>query len=283
MNFSFDFSALGRRLHLLPPAPGAASPAPGPSTAVITAPLPAQAAPAPPLVTMVPIPDPPAGSVPHAPSGGGLRLSEAYTGLIKRFEGIKGEVPGKPGRWTWYYDSVGVPTLGYGHALHHPVTGVILKKAIHGAATADLANQAMVKYYGSTDISMDQVMALKARDMQNYADDAALHIRTDTIQREFDMLVDFAYNVGEHALETSTLLRLHNAGNVVEGPLDAVTLAANSRSKRAPRTISDAFCVWSNADHVWNLGVFHRRHCEAMIYFGMDYNAAYAKAWAFKG
>ena len=271
MNFGFNLSFrpaedLLRRLKVLPPEPQPPAPPPPSPVAPATASISVMAAPAPAL----------------APSGG-LRLSLPYAGLLGRMEGIKGAVPGKIGRWTWYFDSVGVPTLGYGHALHHPVTGEILKRAIHGAATSDLANQAMVKYYGSTDIDMAQVLALKTMDMQNYADAAALHIRTSTKQDEFDMLVDFAYNVGEHSLETSTLLRLHNAGGCPIGPLDPATMAANSRGKVAIHTISDAFTAWSNADHAWSLGVFHRRCVEVFVYSGMDYNAAYDKAFAYHG
>ena len=243
---------------------------------------------APAVVTVPPVPPPPVlvtpSSAPLAPSGG-LTLSSAYAGLLSKLESIKGGVPGKPGRWTWYFDSVGVPTLGYGHVLHHPdpAIGGILSREKYGAKVGDLANQAMVKYYGSTDISMDQVLALKSRDMQNYADAAALHIRTDTLMREFDMLVDFAYNVGEHSLETSTLLRLHNAGNTPVGSLDPKTLAENSRAKAPIHTISDAFCAWSSAGGVWTLGVFHRRCCEALIYAGSGYDEAYQMAWSFHG
>jgi GH24 family phage-related lysozyme (muramidase) len=212
----------------------------------------------------------------------GLTLSSDYVGLLNKLEGLSGAVKGKPGIFTWFFDNVGVATLGYGHVLHHPVNGGQITKKLYGDACTSLANQAMMKYYGETEITLQQVLDLKKQDMQNYANNAIPHIRADTIQCQFDMLVDFAYNVGEHSLETSTLLRLHDAGDCPIGVLDPATLCANSKSKAPITTIGGAFCAWSNSGGAWTLGVFHRRLCEVLVYSGMDYSKAYTTAWLFR-
>lgn len=70
-----------------------------------------------------------------------------------------------------------------------------------------------------------------------------------TSQAEFDALVSFAYNVGLHALEESTLLRLHKAG-------DRTGAAGQFQrwSKQAGKTLP---------------GLLRRRNAEALIYQGM--------------
>lgn len=67
-----------------------------------------------------------------------------------------------------------------------------------------------------------------------------------TTQNEFDALVSFAYNVGVHALEGSTLLGLHLAGDF--------TAAA------------DQFRFWRTAKHVVLRGLVRRRAAEAALY-----------------
>lgn len=210
-----------------------------------------------------------------------LLPSRSYSNLLGRFESISGAVPGQPGLFTWYYDSVGVPTLGYGHALHHPVTGKILHRSEYGAQTASLADQAVIKYYGTKAITMAQVIDLKAKDMASFADDVQGLVRPDTSQAQYDMLVDFSYNLGVAALKGSTLLKMHNSGKASLGTTDVEALATRSKTGHALETIGDAFAAWSKADHKWSLGVYHRRACEFLIYSGVDYNDAYLRAWRY--
>ena len=214
-----------------------------------------------------------------------MQVSANYVGLLSKLESLGGAVIGKPGFWTWFYDPVGVCTVGYGHVLHHPdgLPGNI-SRAKYPTTCAQLADRAMVKYYGTKNITHEQVLDLRTKDMQNYADAAIPHIRADTSQCQFDMLVDFAYNVGEHALETSTLLRMHNEQGRIGTPLNPITLAANSKRHAPIQSIADGFCAWSGSGgKPWTLGVFHRRLCEALIYAGSDYDTAYLKAWSFQG
>lgn len=86
-----------------------------------------------------------------------------------------------------YLDSVGVPTIGVGH------TG----PEVHLGLTW-------------TD---DQVMAALRRDLDRFecAINESVHVEID--QYQFDALVSFAFNVGEGAFRSSTLVKKINAGD----------------------------------------------------------------------
>lgn len=211
-----------------------------------------------------------------------MDISPAYSSFLTKLEGISGAVPGKPGYWTWFFDNVGVVTFGYGHVLHHPDTGGQITRALYGSACADLANRALIKYYGTTDVDTPTVLALKAKDMSNFAADVIPMLRPNTTQAQCDMLVDFAYNAGTAGLKGSTLLRTHNAGNGQLGTTDIATLAARSKAGTM-QTIGDDFAAWSHAGGRWDLGVFHRRMFEFLVYSGVDYDAAHQTAWSFNG
>ena len=111
-----------------------------------------------------------------------MNLSNTGLSLLKTLEGFRG----KP-----YPDSGGKMTVGYGHLI--------------------------VKGDGvSTDNSIDQVKAteLLTKDVQN-AVTCVNNCVTSTInQNQFDALVIFSYNVGNHALQNSTLLAKLNAGDI---------------------------------------------------------------------
>jgi GH24 family phage-related lysozyme (muramidase) len=67
-----------------------------------------------------------------------------------------------------------------------------------------------------------------------------------TTQSQFDALVSFAYNVGLSALNDSTLLRLHKAGNYVAA--------------------KDQFSRWNKNDGKVMAGLTRRRAAEAALY-----------------
>jgi len=107
-------------------------------------------------------------------------LEFSFTGLntLKVLEGFKA----KP-----YPDSGGKMTVGYGHLI---VKG-------DGVSTGDI---------------IDQVKAteLLVRDVQKAVDCVNGCVTSTINQNQFDALVVFAYNVGSHALQNSTLLRKLN-------------------------------------------------------------------------
>ena len=207
-----------------------------------------------------------------------MEISQPFANLSEKLEGIKGLR--SDGTYTAYPDNIGVWTLGYGHALvdatgHHIKTGEANVAARCLAAIRALG-------YGADSLTMAQVLDLKRRDFSGFARTVSPLLRTTTTQAQFDALVDFAYNVGSAGFAGSTLLRMHQAGAAL-GTTNLSVIAANSRAKAGIGNIGAAFAAWSNADHQWSLGVFHRRMLEFLIYSGMDYNQAYSTAFAFRG
>lgn len=64
--------------------------------------------------------------------------------------------------------------------------------------------------------TQDQADKRFARDLDDFADGVRHELGdAPTTQGQFDALVSFAYNLGVHALDTSTLLRKHKAGDYV--------------------------------------------------------------------
>jgi lysozyme len=89
-------------------------------------------------------------------------------------------------RLTAYLDSVGVPTIGWGHT-----NGVKI---------------------GMT-CTQEQADAWLQQDIQSSVNAVNSMVKVQLRQQEFDALVDFTFNLGAGNLEHSTLLRLLNAGN----------------------------------------------------------------------
>lgn len=207
-----------------------------------------------------------------------MEPSQQFADLSKVLEGIKGQTAN--GTYTAYPDNIGVWTLGYGHALVDAQGRHIKTGEANVAARCQASILALG--YGASTLTMAQVLDLKRRDFSTFARAVTPLLRADTPQNQFDALVDFSYNVGSAGFAGSTLLRMHNAGAAL-GTTNLAVIAANSRAKAGIGNIGAAFAAWSNADHQWSLGVFHRRMLEFLIYSGMDYNQAYSTAFAFRG
>ena len=103
--------------------------------------------------------------------------SQAAIDLVKASEGLRLEA---------YQDAGGVWTIGYGHTRDVQPGDVVTQQQADDFLQADLAEAA------------DGVNAL---------------VKVPLTQGQFDALCDFVFNLGEHDLERSTLLRLLNAGN----------------------------------------------------------------------
>lgn len=89
-------------------------------------------------------------------------------------------------RLTAYLDSVGVPTIGWGHT-----SGV----KIGMTCTQEQADQWLQE------------------DVQSAVNAVNTMVKVQLTQQEFDALVDFTFNLGSGNLQHSTLLRLLNAGD----------------------------------------------------------------------
>lgn len=103
--------------------------------------------------------------------------SQQAVNLVKASEGC---------RLTAYTDSVGVLTIGYGH------TGGVRP--------------------GQT-ITQEQADAFLVHDLATAAAAVSRHVVVPLNQNQFDALTSFVFNLGEGALERSTLLKLLNQRN----------------------------------------------------------------------
>lgn len=85
-----------------------------------------------------------------------------------------------------YLDSVGVPTIGWGHT-----------NSVHMGMTC----------------SQEQADQWLQEDIQSSVNAVNSMVKVQLTQQEFDALVDFTFNLGAGNLQHSTLLRLLNAGD----------------------------------------------------------------------
>lgn len=92
--------------------------------------------------------------------------------------------------YTGYLDSVGVPTVCYGHT----------RTAVVGQR-----------------FSQERCEELLNEDLAEFAATVNKNIKVDLSQPQFDALVSFCYNVGSHACKTSTMFRLINDGDYLGG------------------------------------------------------------------
>ena len=83
-------------------------------------------------------------------------------------------------------------------------------------------------------------------DLARFAAGVSAAISGETTQPQFDAMVSLAYNIGAGAFRTSTLLRLHNAGDV-------------DRAKAE-------FAVWNKQAGKVLEGLVRRRAAEAAMY-----------------
>jgi lysozyme len=107
-----------------------------------------------------------------------LTFGKNAVNLIKQFEGCK---------LNAYQDCVGVWTIGYGCT-----SGVTPGTTITQQNAEDMLNQALIAV----------------------SDALSVLVTYSASQNEFDALTSFTYNLGTGALQSSTLLRLLNAGDI---------------------------------------------------------------------
>ena len=146
------------------------------------------------------------------------KTSKNGIAFIIKYEGFKS----KP-----YLCPANVPTIGYGATYYPNGQKVKLTDPAIDEKHASLLLEAMLNPYE------------KAVDS---------YCRDDINQNQFDALVSFAYNLGNSALKSSTLLKKANAN-----PND--------------KTIRNEFLKWVNADGKRLKGLVIRRTDEADLYF----------------
>jgi len=113
------------------------------------------------------------------------RISNTGLQLVKHFEGLylKG-----------YKCPANVWTIGYGH------TGTVDGKAV----SADMI------------ITKEKAEDLLREDMRRFEKTVTDCVKVPLEQWQFDALVSFAFNCGATALKNSTLLKLLNAGKIID-------------------------------------------------------------------
>lgn len=124
-------------------------------------------------------------------------VSRTGVNFIKKFEGYVGHI---------YNDSVGVPTVGYGHTENvHP--GAIW---IRGQQRAGQLTEAEATILLEQDLNKNYAPAVRS---------IGVHLN----QHQFDALVSFVYNVGTGGVASTTTvgreLRAHNYLNAANGLL----------------------------------------------------------------
>jgi len=134
--------------------------------------------------------------------------------LVKRFEGF---------RSTPYLCPAGRPTIGYGHT-----SGVTL---------------------ATPEITEHEGGQMLARDLASFGHGVCSLVAVPISQGQFDALVSFAFNLGLAALQSSTLLRKLNAGELAGA--------------------ADEFMRWVHANGKELPGLVRRRAAERSLFLGV--------------
>ncbi len=207
-------------------------------------------------------------------SNAGLSLVQAWEGLV---DGDPSTVLLDP-----YICPAGVFTVGWGHALTTPA-GVQITVARFGRVQgAALAKAAMLREFGKAAISREEALACLEKDMASAEEFVNHKIVADTTQGEFDAMCAFTFNAGVGSFQSSSILRLHNAGKRATGQHTIAELAAFSKTPHAePLDMPESYAAWSHGGGKWLLGLFRRRVSECMVYAGRDGADAYRIAMAF--
>lgn len=150
-----------------------------------------------------------------SPTNNTGRINAKGLRLLKAFEGL---------RLRAYQDSVGVWTIGYG-----TTSGVRPGMVITEAQAEDLMK----------------------RDLQRFEQAVDDLVRVPLTSDQFSALVSFAYNVGEGALASSTLLRLLN--------------------QKDYQGAADQLLRWDKAGGETLAGLTRRRRAERALFLGQDY------------
>lgn len=151
------------------------------------------------------------------PTPGQGQINAKGLRLLKSFEGL---------RLNAYQDAVGVWTIGYG-----TTSGV----------------------YPGMQITEAKAEEFLRRDLRRFEAAVSDLVTVPLNEDQFSALVSFTYNVGEGALESSTLLRLLN--------------------QRDYQGAADQLLRWNLGDGVELPGLTRRRRAERALFLGQDYTA----------
>ena len=156
-----------------------------------------------------------------------MEISDKGLGLLRTWEGYKNHR---------YVDSAGYPSIGVGHK-------ILPQEAARGVI---YINRIGVPYAnGLTD---KQVLALLHQDLRPAESAVNLCVKVHLTQNQFDALVAFTFNEGDHAFATSTLVKLLNQGDY--------------------NSVPDQLRRWVTAHGVKLQGLVNRRENEVKLWLG---------------
>lgn len=130
-----------------------------------------------------------------------------------------------------YPDGEGVPTIGFGSTYYKDGRHVKLSDP------------------PITESQAHELMAYSLQKIEQAVEDA---VRADLTQNQFDALISLTYNIGIHAFETSTLLRLLNTRDV------------------DMNIVASQFTRWNKDNGKVSHGLVNRRAVEKMLFLTPD-------------
>lgn len=122
-----------------------------------------------------------------------MKMSAAGRKMLAQLEGFKAAV---------YHDSAGLATIGVGHLLTR-------EELESGSITIQATGREIPWQSG---ISREDVDAVLEQDLQSHEDKVASLVIVKLQPYQADALISFGFNVGNGALERSTLLKMVNEG-----------------------------------------------------------------------
>lgn len=188
-----------------------------------------------------------------------LQISDRGLALIATDESFAQTREGSDMLWP-YMDQAGVWTIGAGHVILDE-NGNRFQGAEAEAAVAAIYPQGL---------SLADAKALLRSELAPIEACVNEHAMLDTTQGQYDALVSFAYNEGQGALISSTVLRLHNAGKRASTLSDAEARQQIAEEGHAPTNAADALFQWVKAHIngvlVTDRGLVNRRSDERAEY-----------------
>lgn len=164
-----------------------------------------------------------------------MRINIEGRELIKSFEGI---MDGNPSTLNLdpYLCPAGYWTVGWGHVVRDR-SG----RMIHGKENAHLA-----RHWTPGGLTVEMCERLLDMDLADFEKDVQRLVTVPVNSNQFSALVSFAYNLGEGALQKSTLLRKLNSGDYTGA--------------------ADEFLRWVNAGGRKLAGLERRRKAERALF-----------------
>lgn len=163
------------------------------------------------------------------------QVNQAGVELIKAFEGI---VDGNPKTVNLdpYADSVGILTIGWGHALTFGER--FLRNNVH--------DRALARQLYPNGITRAEAEELLKHDLSEHTRDLAVIVKVPLTDNQYAAIASLAFNIGVTAFKRSSLLKFLNQGDY--------------------KTASTRFAPWNTAGGRVLAGLTRRRAAEKALF-----------------